>query len=136
MSRAVMQQALEALETCSEDEWHSDDDFGMMQVYDEAKVTQAITALRQALAEPEQPPEALGYVPLSDDGTHVFIDGIGLVPLAHYAPTPRKPLTREQLRGIREHQRLLEELGPVWAPMLYYFCQSIERAHGITGETK
>jgi hypothetical protein len=51
-----MQQALEALETCGEDEWHSDDDFGMMQVYDEAKVTQAITALKQALAEPEQNP--------------------------------------------------------------------------------
>ena len=50
------------------------------------------------------------------------------------APTPRKPLTMEQLHGIREHQRLLEELGPMWAPMLYYFCQSIERAHGITGE--
>lgn len=43
----------------------------------------------------------------------------------------RKPLTVEQLRDIKEHQRLLEELGPVWAPMLYYFCQAIERAHGI-----
>ena len=51
--REAMQQALEALETCGEDEWHSDDDFGMMQVYDEAKVTQAITALRERLAQPE-----------------------------------------------------------------------------------
>lgn len=50
------------------------------------------------------------------------------------APPQRKPLTVEQLRDIKEHQRLLEELGPVWAPMLYYFCQAIERAHEI-GET-
>lgn len=50
------------------------------------------------------------------------------------APPKREPLTSEELKSIREHQRLLEELGPVWAPMLYYFCRAIERAHGIGGE--
>lgn len=36
---------------------------------------------RAALAEPEQSPEDVGYVPLSADGRRVFIDGVGEVPL-------------------------------------------------------
>ena len=52
--KELMQQALEALETCSEDEWYSDDDFGMMQVYDEEKIIKAIAVLRKRLAQPEQ----------------------------------------------------------------------------------
>lgn len=48
--------ALEALESCGEDEWCTEDDFGMGQTYEEEKVTQAITAIREALAEqPAQP---------------------------------------------------------------------------------
>lgn len=76
LSRELVNQALEALEktmnvwggTCA---WHSD-------------VKHAITNLRAALAqEPvaSASPEELGYVPLSDDGRSVFIDGIGEVPL-------------------------------------------------------
>ena len=56
--KELMQQALEALETCSEDEWYSDDDFGMMQVYDEEKIIKAIAVLRKRLAQPEQEPVA------------------------------------------------------------------------------
>jgi len=47
-------QALEALETCVEDEWYTDDDYGMVQTYDEEKVYAAITALRTAIAEAEK----------------------------------------------------------------------------------
>jgi hypothetical protein len=50
--------ALEALETCYEDEWHSEDDFGLAQTYDENKVAQAIAAIEEALAQPAQEPVA------------------------------------------------------------------------------
>ena len=54
MTKEALKLALEALETCGEDEWHSDDDYGMMQVYDEDKVNEAIAAIKEALAQPEQ----------------------------------------------------------------------------------
>jgi len=47
-------QALEALETCVEDEWYTDDDYGMVQTYDEEKVYAAITALRTAIEQAEK----------------------------------------------------------------------------------
>lgn len=53
MSRAVMQQALEALVTCCAEEWRTLNNFGMKQVYDEKKVNAAIAALHAALAEPQ-----------------------------------------------------------------------------------
>ena len=46
--------ALEALETCYEGEWYSEDDFGLAQTYDENKVDQAIAAIKEALAQPAQ----------------------------------------------------------------------------------
>jgi len=54
MSIEAMKQALEALESCGEDEWYTEDDFGMSQTYDEKKVENAITSLRQAIAEEEK----------------------------------------------------------------------------------
>ena len=53
--REAAQQALEALETCGEDEWYTHDDYGMVQTYDEEKVHEAITALRAALADQRKP---------------------------------------------------------------------------------
>ena len=35
-------------------------------------------------------------------------------------------LTEEERTGIREWQRIQEELGPVWAPMMYYLYEAIE----------
>ena len=54
MSIEAMKLALEALKSCGEDEWYTEDDFGMSQTYDEKKVDNAITALRQAIAEAER----------------------------------------------------------------------------------
>ena len=53
--RQAAQQALEAMETCGEDEWHSEDDFGMVQTYDEDKVAKAITTIRTALEQQAEP---------------------------------------------------------------------------------
>ena len=61
MSKEAMKLALEALESCGEDEWYTEDDFGMSQTYDEKKVENAITSLRQAIAEAEkQEPVPIG----------------------------------------------------------------------------
>jgi hypothetical protein len=54
MEREALKLALEALETCYEDEWHSEDDFGLAQTYDENKVAPAIAAIKAALAQPAQ----------------------------------------------------------------------------------
>jgi hypothetical protein len=35
-------------------------------------------------------------------------------------------LTDEERHGIREWQRIQEELGPVWAPMMLYLYEAIE----------
>ena len=48
---AVLKLALEALNTCGEDEWHSDEDFGLMQTYNENLVNYAIIAIKEALAQ-------------------------------------------------------------------------------------
>jgi len=47
------------------------------------------------------------------------------------AAPPSKPwvsLTDEERKGIREWQRIQEELGPVWAPMMLYLYDAIEAA--------
>ena len=65
--------ALEALESCSEDEWRSDDDYGMMQVYDADKVNEAIPAIKEALAQDEHGPVAVWE--LQEDGWDTICDG-------------------------------------------------------------
>lgn len=35
-------------------------------------------------------------------------------------------LTDEERRGLREWQKIQEELGPVWAPMMLYLYAAIE----------
>jgi hypothetical protein len=62
MTQKALKLALNALETCGEDEWHSDDDFGMVQIYNETMVNRAIAALKEALAQPEQEPVASSLV--------------------------------------------------------------------------
>ena len=45
------------------------------------------------------------------------------------SPPASKPwvgLTEEERRGIREWQRIQEELGPVWAPMMLYLYEAVE----------
>lgn len=109
------------------------------------KSDKAIFALRKALAQPEPEPVAIVVAAEYEDGSHAGhrLEWRGRNEANDYpegtefytAPPPqRKPLTLKELKDIKEHQRLLEELGPVWAPMLYYFCQAIEKAHGIGGE--
>ena len=118
--RQDAQQALEALETCREDEWHSEDDFGMEQTYDEDKVAKALTALRTTLKQPAQQAEPLeywnaveGWVKIDEVREHFDSVGCGTiyktagedrVPL--YTTPPQRPwqgLTDEEIaQGNKE----------------------------------
>ena len=53
--RELMQMALDALNTCGEDEWHTDDDFVVAQVYDDQKINEARIVLRARLARVDEP---------------------------------------------------------------------------------
>ena len=116
MSRAVMQQALEALE--SDPVTHA----GLVDR------KQAITALRAALAEPEQEPVAWQWLDTANYRKKLPADAIP----EHWrplftAPTPRKPLTED-------------EIVDIWAGVsmgyddeinIIELARAIERAHGI-----
>ena len=114
MTKEVLKLALEALETCGDDEWHTDDDFGMMQTYDADKVNQAITAIKEALAQSAQEPVAWSWVPSEDWGTYFTEDaskaavmrerGLEVRPL-YTTPQPRPWI---ELTGELTRNELLE----------------------------
>ena len=107
---------------------------------------EAKEALRAALAEPEQEPVAVKHMMrwvdalkrLSDDGQHMNIPGLSsgacwelAAELEQFikstAPTPRKPLTDEQIDAMWLQNSLIQ------APdrKRQAFARAIERAHGI-----
>lgn len=140
MSKAAMQQALDALE------------YHVEQTRPIERTNLAITALLEALEQPEPEPVAWACQFYKGKRLEVFSTeerastyvkrslengaDVRLISLYTHPAPPQKPLTIERLHSIPEHRKLLEKLGPVWAPMLYYFCSAIEAAHGITGKTK
>ena len=95
--RQAAQQALEAME-------RSNNRYQYRTEY----MTNAITALRAALAEPEQEPDGISW--LKRDGGYFT------------APTPRKPLTDEEIFEIYKRVDSMDYLE---------FSRAIERAHGI-----
>lgn len=125
MSRAVMQEALEALEAL---EWKGLPSF----------VKDATTALRQALAEPEQKPIAW----LLDDTHHVefhqqcYHESPWWTPL-YTAPTPRKPLTDEEIDRVTDQQWAQNNHKPIYAAHRAYaraVIAAYEAKNSATGE--
>ena len=124
MSREAMRQVLEALENCHRDYRKQDE---------------AITALKQALAEPEQEPDSRCPVCGEDGGTSCGALYCGLVTAA---PTPRKPeplSDDEILRVLRlsppepslwPHLKGESVVGDVQQAVIA-IARAIERAHGI-----
>ena len=88
-------------------------------LYDEAR-----TAIKEALAQPEQEPVAW----MNDMGTHIDLNVSGRgTPL--YTTTPqRKPLSDEE---IETYRHMID-----WTAHWSYikFARAIEAAHGIKGE--
>jgi hypothetical protein len=113
--RQAAQQALEALEQ-----------FRDISDFTPASAVHAITALRAALAEPEQEPVASLMTNVQSGDVEVVWNDDGFdremwheTPL-YTAPTPRKPLTDEEIGKIAG-----DCLDP-WS-----CARAIERAHGI-----
>lgn len=150
MSRAVMQQALEALEKVKTDA----DKQPPVYPWDIWRmwVDRAITNLRAALAEPQtthwegceavhpecRKPEPVAWIFVDDTGMKfVSVDRPhkDFQPLYTSAPNPRKPLSPAEVRGLMEsagyESAPAEEAAAFIAGIRY-----AESAHGITGETK
>jgi len=117
--RQAAQQALEAMACMRDMVAHPDN----LQFIDNA-----ITALRTALAEPEQEPtikwDASAPVLLNNGRLRQYPDGsIGVG-----TPTPRKPLTDEEIALI-----VGECAASAHRHDDFSFARAIERAHGIGG---
>ncbi len=117
--RELIQQALDALEW----EWGGEP-LG-------SKTWGAIEALRARLAQPE--PEPCNWVVDESVEGNLKMSWMLALPMKvgtklYTAPPQREwqSLTDEERKSIREHQELLKELGPVWAPMLLYYYMAIE----------
>lgn len=130
--REALEMALEALIEVTGWQWH-----GPMRVIDE--VEDAITAIREVLAEPEQDPVAWRIAderdweyctkpPLETDIQWSARYGRKYEPL-YTAPPPRKPLTDEELTGLRQGK---DKLNFVTLREFRVIARAIERAHGIT----
>ena len=90
----------------------------------------AITAIKEALAQPEQKPWAVARVDDLERAGRVraLAMGLGLdVPL-YAAPPQRKPLTDEEI----ETYRYMIDWTAHWSYI--NFARAIEAAHGIKGE--
>ena len=128
--RQAAQQALEALiplanANCpNERECLTDEDH--------ERAAEAVEALHAALAEPEQEPVAwwngreTAWFEHELMGTNPPIENA--IPL-FTAPTPRRPLTDEEMRECAQSMNA-EPLAEGW-PELIKFARAIERAHGI-----
>jgi len=139
--REVMQQALEALDSC--DAEHPSD--GGRQWYDERLVEPAIAALRARLAEPETCKPALQVEAepvawindnLDTEFSHKPWMSKAWTPL-YPAPPARRPLTDEEMRGLCRRAGLEAYYPRDGAVQYEYerrldaFARAIERAHKI-----
>ena len=128
--RELMQQALEALGWT--EEWRPQ---GLRE--------DAITALREALAQPEQEPVAwedvLGAIARGwthDDNKHKTMDVQLAVAIAKeiqdmvIAPPQRKPLTDEDLRKLADKHLFYQPEG-YEVSGVFALARAIEAAHGI-----
>ena len=76
MTKDDLKFVLEALKTCVEDEWHSDDDFGMVQIYNEDMINKATALVEGELARLERAPAVYSSFGLM--GGDAFVSGDSL----------------------------------------------------------
>ncbi len=66
---------------------------------------------------------------IREDGMYVCSlteEQMAKIKALHEAPRTWVGLTDEERRGLREWQKIQEELGPVWAPMMLYLYEALE----------
>jgi len=92
-------------------------------LYDEAR-----TAIKEALAQPEQEPVAW----INDMGTHLDLNVSGRGMPLYITPPQRKPLTENEIKHLwyEACQTNLE----LTSQLIVHLARNIEAAHGITGE--
>jgi len=108
-----------------------------------AEIEAAIASLRQALSEAQlsvnensraieqaekQEPVAWYFKGLTNRGVSLIKENDGWIPL-YTTPQPQREwvgLTQAERHDIREWQKIQEELGPVWSPMMLYLYEAIE----------
>ena len=91
----------------------------------------AITAIREALAQPEQEPVVTRF-PMKLTCTKCGAVDDGFLDVESEAPPQRKPLTDEEIDKLPWEPH---EGNPMtFAEGLRYFARAIEAAHGIKGE--
>ena len=122
MSIEAMKQWLEALEEACGDRCNAE--------YNPCHARTAITSLRQAIEQAEKQEPVCPYCHDSHTLGAVYYDQncVGCVRRMTATPPQREwvGLTDEERHEIREWQKIQEELGPVWAPMMLYLYEAIE----------
>lgn len=138
MSRAVMQQALDALEKAEE---VIEDEYGGTSNFDRLSCAPVITALRAALLADVTPAQMAHADAVVEPEQNLF-DGDAeryarkLHEEREYykalftAPTPHKPLTDEEIDRVTDQQWAQNNHKPIYAAHRAY-ARAIERAHGI-----
>lgn len=133
MTKEAMKLALEALE------WEE-----AQTAYPSRMMVEAITALREALAEQEP----VGHLLMGPKQDFVTTSAAGELeinvwhPVYTSPPAQRKPLTKEQMYELSNKanddcMRDSDSQAP-WSarPWTYHFVRAIEAHYGITGEKK
>ena len=89
----------------------------------------AFAGWQAALAQPAQEPVAWLTRDSVDGCWYATANKVGKDDKPLYTTPPQRPwvgLTDEERRSIREWQRIQEELGAVWSPMMLYLYEAIE----------
>ncbi len=125
MTKEVLKLALEALETS---------------MYPQQKQLQAITAIKEALAQPEQEPKCGAIIEVfgKDWRLEYLSLPVGKHKLytqqyTYTTPPQRKPLSDEEIRYALESEFLGSDEKRNWQDDLQ-IARAIEAAHGIKGE--
>ena len=133
MSIEAMKQALEALETCGEDE--------VGQGFNETEVKQAITSLRQAIAEAEKQ-EPVAHLKLmmehsAWEGRLELSDVLANIDEFYTHPQPkREPLTLGKVAELRQKHGITSDgRGIKEFTQVIDFVRDMEAAHGIKENT-
>ena len=126
----ALRMALEALEKIAR--YDSPDEMAVVSV-----AREAITAIKEALAQPEQEPLAW----MNDMGTHIDLNVSGRGTPLYTTPPQRKPLTDEMVVAAARvlSDRLAAacnvDCGDMWKLDVDYFIEgaraALEAAHGI-----
>ena len=125
--RQALELALEALELHGQQYPH------MVKGY----CLDAITAIKQVLAQPEQEPVAHTLNCVCGAVWDIKADGSEeMVHTPNATPPQRKPLTDEQIQKCYETTGHYQTLRPQDKFAVFALARAIEAAHGITGEKK